>query len=79
MAQLTLFTDKSGKTNSEKDSTHSLGPYIKKKIPINPFNNSSGVTCDITETDITVASGDSTDGTGWKFRMKLHWQGAMRE
>ena len=68
--QLTLYTDVDGRTSNVRDETYRYGPYIKKGLPVNPFNGEAGVTCDISETDITVAQGNAGDGTGWKFYIK---------
>lgn len=68
--QLTLYTDSQGRASNSKDATYRYGPYIKKSLPVNPFNGASGVTCDISEADITVAEGNAGDGTGWKFYIK---------
>ncbi len=65
--QLTLHSDASGVTSNTRTSVYRYGPYLKQGIPRNPFNGSSDVTCNITESDLTVAAGSSADGTGWKF------------
>lgn len=63
--QLTLYSAVTGVTSNSKDGTYKFGPYLKKGVPINPFNSDKTVICDITETDITaVASGGAA---GWKF------------
>jgi len=66
--QLMLYSSSAGVTNGSKDATYKYGPYVKKGIPTNPFNNLSTVVCDIATTDIsTVASGGTA---GWKFYVK---------
>jgi len=66
LAQLTLYSDKAGKTNDEKTAVFRYGPYMKRvKLPDNPFNNDSDVVCDIVSTDISSVVSDGT--TGWKF------------
>ncbi len=68
VAQLTLYSDNDGVTAAEKDSTYKYGPYLRKGIPVNPFNGSNTVVCDIAETDISVAASGGTGG--WKFYTK---------
>lgn len=68
VAQLTLFTDANGKSANSKDATHKYGPYIKRAVPVNPFNNLNTVKCDIATTDITAVA--STGDTGWLFFVK---------
>lgn len=66
--QLTRYTAQDGTVQNTKDATHKYGPYLKNgALATNPYTaNLSDVTCDITETDITVK--DSTGaGTAWKF------------
>ena len=63
--QLTLYTDIDGEAVAEKDATHKYGPYIKKKIPVNPFNDLNTVEIDDKETDLTAAIDDG--GHAWKF------------
>jgi prepilin-type N-terminal cleavage/methylation domain-containing protein len=65
VAQLTLYSDTDGVTAAEKDSTYKYGPYLRKGIPVNPFNGLSTVVCDIAEADISVAASGGT--AGWKF------------
>ena len=65
VAQLTLYSAATGVTATEKDSTHKYGPYLKKGVPTNPFNNLSTIVCDISETDISAAASGGT--AGWKF------------
>ncbi len=65
MDQLTLYTDVDGEAVAVKDATHKYGPYIKKGIPVNPFNDLSTVDVDDTEDDLTAAPTDG--GEGWKF------------
>jgi prepilin-type N-terminal cleavage/methylation domain-containing protein len=72
VAQLTRYTDRSGKTSGTKTGAFQYGPYLKTpSLPANPFltANVDGVECDITEDDITAeitADGDP----GWKFYVK---------
>ena len=63
--QLTLYTDVNGEAVAVKDATHKYGPYIKKGIPVNPFNDLNTVEVDDTVTDLTTATDDG--GHGWKF------------
>jgi len=66
--QLTLYSDENGVTSKKKDATHKYGPYIKKALPKNPFNNLNTVVCDIVEDDITKVASDGS--SGWKFYVK---------
>ena len=72
VAQLTQYTDRSGKTSGTRTGAFQYGPYIKaQSLPVNPFLsvNADGVECDVTEDDITVAI--TADGDpGWKFYTK---------
>ena len=63
--QLTLYTDINGEAVAAKDATHKYGPYIKRRIPVNPFNDLNTVEIDDVETDLTAATDDG--GHGWKF------------
>jgi len=63
--QLTLYTDVDGEAVAAKDATHKYGPYIKKGIPVNPFNDLNTVDVDDAQTDLTLAVPDG--GEGWKF------------
>ena len=63
--QLTLYTDVNGEAVAVKDATHKYGPYIKKGIPVNPFNDLSTVEIDDAETNLTNATDDG--GHAWKF------------
>lgn len=71
VAQLTLFSDKDGKTSNSKTGNFVYGPYVKSvKIPTNPFTDNNAVLCDITVTDITTAASTTTNGEAWKFYAK---------
>ena len=63
--QLTLYSASTGVTSNSRDATHKFGPYIKKGLPKNPFNDLNTVKCDIAVTDITTIVSDGS--TGWKF------------
>ena len=63
--QLTLYTDVNGDAQPTKDATHKYGPYIKKGIPVNPFNDLNTVDVDDVQTDLTLAVPDG--GEAWKF------------
>ena len=66
--QLTQYTDVNGDCQGTKDATHKYGPYIKAgRLPLNPFNDSNAVVCDIAEDDITVRNWDGTGTAGWQF------------
>jgi general secretion pathway protein G len=64
-AQMTLYSAIDGVTSNTKDATHKYGPYLKKQVPKNPYNDLSTILCDIATTDITSIASDGT--TGWKF------------
>lgn len=63
--QLMLYSAPSGETSGIKTATYKYGPYLKKSLPANPYNNLNTLVCDITETDISLASSGGT--AGWKF------------
>jgi general secretion pathway protein G len=66
--QLTQYTDVNGDCQGTKDATHKYGPYVKAgKLPVNPFNDSNAVVCDIATTDITTRAWDGTGTAGWHF------------
>ena len=63
--QMMLYTDIDGVAVAVKDVTHKYGPYLKKDIPMNPFNDLNTVEVDDTEDDLTAATDDGSQG--WKF------------
>jgi prepilin-type N-terminal cleavage/methylation domain-containing protein len=63
--QLTLYTDVSGEAVAVKDATHKYGPYLKRGIPVNPFNDLNTVIIDKLVAEVDNAAVDS--GSGWKF------------
>jgi hypothetical protein len=65
---MTLYTNVKGEAVAVKDAAHKYGPYIKKGIPANPFDDSSTVVVDNTEVDLTAAAPDGTGG--WMFFTK---------
>jgi len=68
--QLTKYTEANGKAAGDRSTLTApiFGPYLKTAtLPENPYNNSTGVTCDITVTDVTTRTATPGDGTGWKF------------
>ena len=68
VAQLTQYTDINGDAQGTKDATHKYGPYIKTgNLPMNPFNDSTAVVCDIATTDITTRAWDTVGTAGWHF------------
>jgi prepilin-type N-terminal cleavage/methylation domain-containing protein len=73
VAQLTQYSDRTGKTSGTKTGAFQYGPYIKaQSLPANPFltTNADDVECDVTEDDLTVAV--AVDGNpGWKFYTKI--------
>ncbi len=68
VAQMTLYSDVTGRTAAVKDDTYRYGPYLRSGVPANPFNVLDTVICDLGETDITAASSSGT--AGWKFYPK---------
>ncbi len=74
VAQLTQFTDATGKVSATKTAAFPFGPYIKGgELPANPFKDNT-LLCDLTITDITLSVGvkrAATGATGWKYLAKL--------
>ena len=68
--QLTEYTDINGNVSTKYNPvTARYGPYIKGgQLPINPFDESRTVTCDVTNTDLTVKASDGS--SSWKFYVK---------
>lgn len=68
--QLVKYTEMNGKAAGDKATLTApiYGPYLKTAtLPENPYNASSGVTCDNTATDVTIRLAVPADGTGWRF------------
>jgi prepilin-type N-terminal cleavage/methylation domain-containing protein len=65
LKQLTLYSDVDGVTSGTYSDTYKYGPYIKRLLPPNPFNEDNVVKCDIAEDDITAAASDGA--SGWIF------------
>lgn len=66
--QLIQYTDIDGDVQGTKDATHKYGPYIKAgKLPVNPYNDSNAVVCDVATVDITTRVWDGTGTAGWHF------------
>jgi prepilin-type N-terminal cleavage/methylation domain-containing protein len=66
--QLTKYSDIKGACQGTKDATHIYGPYLKGgKLPMNSFNDSNAVVCDIATNDITVRDWDTVGTAGWHF------------
>ena len=66
--QLTRYTESNGKVSDTKSGTAKYGPYVKGGgLPKNPFNESSEVVCNATETNITIRVWNGTDTFGWHF------------
>jgi prepilin-type N-terminal cleavage/methylation domain-containing protein len=66
--QMTLYSAATGKTSTSRSDTYKYGPYVKKGLPKNPFNDLIAVKCDITTTDISAATSSGT--AAWKFYVK---------
>jgi len=66
--QLTQYTDLDGDCQGTKDATHKYGPYVKAgQLPVNPYNDSNAVVCDVATTDITTRVWDGVGTAGWHF------------
>ncbi len=63
--QMLLYTDIDGVTANVKDDTYKYGPYLKREIPVNPFDDDNVVKIDSAEDDITKADADQSGG--WIF------------
>lgn len=71
VAQMTLYSDQSGKTSNSKTGAFIYGPYVTSvKIPKNPFTDNGTILCDIAVTDITTAASTTAGGEAWKFYAK---------
>jgi hypothetical protein len=66
--QMTLYSAATGKTAVTKTDVYKYGPYLKKGLPKNPFNDLTNCKTDITTTDISAATSSGT--CGWKFYVK---------
>jgi general secretion pathway protein G len=66
--QLSLYSAATGKTSVTKSDTYKYGPYLKKGLPRNPFNDLATIKTDITTTDISAATSSGT--AAWKFYVK---------
>ncbi len=73
-AQMTQFTDATGKVAATQTAAYPFGPYIKGgALPANPFKDNTLV-CDTAIADITLSVGvkrAATGTTGWKYLAKL--------
>ena len=63
--QLTLYTDVNGEAVAVKDAAHKYGPYLKKEIPVNPFNNLNTIVINSGQASLALASDDGS--SAWKF------------
>lgn len=70
VAQLERYSTRGGRTALIASGSFRYGPYLRQGLPVNPMNECSGITCDITETDVTKMQGNSADGTGWRFYVR---------
>jgi len=73
LAQLVTYTQADGKASVDKTGLTGTiyGPYLKTAtLPQNPYNESSGVTCDIATASVLTRDAVAGDGTGWKFYVK---------
>lgn len=64
--QLTKYSNEAGETVATPDTSHQLGPYLRKGIPPAPVGANKGAT------DVTVAdTGPAVGGaTGWVYNYK---------
>lgn len=68
IAQLTLYTDAKGHTQSTSDTTHKFGPYLKKNVlPSNPITGVNTLVGEIAG-DLTMVGTNA--GGGWKYDAK---------
>jgi len=70
--QLTMYTEMDGTAAGDSATLTApiFGPYLKTAaLPENPYNLSSGVTCDIATTDVTARLAVPADTTGWRIYM----------
>jgi type II secretion system protein G len=66
--QLTQYTDIDGDVNTTKTAVFKYGPYIKAgQLPVNPYNDSNAVVCEVANQDITVRAWDTVGTAGWHF------------
>jgi prepilin-type N-terminal cleavage/methylation domain-containing protein len=74
LAQMTQFTDVTGKVAATQTTAYPYGPYLKEgALPSNPYKDNT-LLCDITVVDITLSTGvkrAATGATGWKYLAKL--------
>ena len=63
--QLMQYSSAAGVTSTTKTATYKYGPYLKKSLPNNPYNDLSSMLCDIAEDEIDQAASSGT--AGWKF------------
>ncbi len=69
IAQLTQFSDSTGKTSATKDTDYPYGPYMKGgEFPSNSFDDSNAVLCAISA-DITITT--TTAAGGWIYYPKI--------
>lgn len=70
VAQLTTYTEASGKAVTTKTADSIYGPYLKTgKLPTNPFSETNDLACDIATAVVTTrtAVGDGTGDEAWRF------------
>ena len=69
VAQLTLYSEASGKTDTDKGNLTApiFGPYIRGNLPANPFDpdEDNDVKCDIADGALGAKVADT--GSAWKF------------
>lgn len=65
--QLTMATDENGKACKVASSTYKYGPYLKTKLPSDPFKNKGSVAADIVVTGDGTIPDPAADVGGWKF------------
>ena len=73
VAQLTTYTDATGKASAKQDAAYPYGPYLLAGIPVNPLSTQATITASA-EAAVTVTDdlGPLTAGgdTGWKASSK---------
>lgn len=65
--QLTMATDENGSACKVADATFKHGPYLKSKVPSDPFHNKGSKNTEIVVTTDGSIPDPAADTGGWKF------------
>lgn len=65
--QLIYYTDAAGAVSLSKDALFPYGPYIRGDYPAVTVGANAGNATVTISADVGALTGDTTDGTGWKF------------